>query len=59
MLKQTHSQKAVKSWDSHRQLYTQPLRQIEKLGYQVQLAARMNIISILYIQQALRSLLNA
>ena len=55
ILRQTHGQKAVKSWDSHRQLFSQPLTQIEKLGFQGQLAARMDIISILYIQQALSS----
>ena len=56
MLRQTHGQKAVQSWDSHRQLHTQPFKQIEKLGYQGQLSARMNIISTLYMQQALGSL---
>ncbi|CAG2186308.1 Receptor-type guanylate cyclase gcy-9,Adenylate cyclase,Receptor-type guanylate cyclase gcy-7,Receptor-type guanylate cyclase gcy-22,Receptor-type guanylate cyclase gcy-11,Guanylyl cyclase GC-E,Receptor-type guanylate cyclase gcy-17,Retinal guanylyl cyclase 1,Receptor-type guanylate cyclase gcy-12,Guanylate cyclase 2G,Olfactory guanylyl cyclase GC-D,Receptor-type guanylate cyclase gcy-3,Receptor-type guanylate cyclase gcy-23,Receptor-type guanylate cyclase gcy-20,Receptor-type guanylate cyclase gcy-19,Reti len=56
MLRQTHGEKAVKSWDNHRQLHTQPLRQIEKLGFQGQLSARMNIISVLYMQQALGSL---
>ena len=59
MLRQTHGQKAVKSWDSHRQLYNQPFKQIEKLGYQGQLAARMNIISMLYMQQTLGSLLTS
>ena len=58
LLRQTHGQKAVNSWDSHRQLFSQPLKQIEKLGFQGQLAARMNIISVMYIQQALGSLLN-
>ncbi|CAC5407425.1 unnamed protein product [Mytilus coruscus] len=57
MLRQTHGEKAVKSWDNHRQLYSQPLKQIEKLGFHGQLSARMNIISVLYMQQALGSLL--
>jgi hypothetical protein len=35
------------------------MTQIEKLGFQGQLAARMNIISILYTQQALSSLLTS
>ena len=57
MLRQTHGEKAVKSWDKHRQLFTQPLKQVERLGFQGQLSSRMNIISVLYIQQALGSLL--
>lgn len=56
MLKQTHGAKAVSNWDTTRQLYSQPFKQIEKLGFQGQFAARMNIISTLYIQQALGSL---
>lgn len=51
MLRQTHSEKAV--WNNQRQLYSQPLNQIEKLGFQRQLSARMNIVSVLYMQQAL------
>lgn len=39
------------------QLYTQPFRDIEKLGYQGQHAARMGIIINLYMQQALSKLL--
>ncbi|CAC5377944.1 unnamed protein product [Mytilus coruscus] len=57
MLRQTHGQNAVKSWDTHRQLFTQPLKQIEKLAFRGQLSARMNVISVLYMQQALGSLL--
>ena len=56
MLRQTHGLKAVKGWDTRRQLFSQPYKQIEKLGFQGQLGARMNIISLLYIQQALGSL---
>lgn len=59
MLRQTHGMKAVKGWDNHRQLYNQPYKQIEKLGYQGQLGARMNIISIMYMQQALGSLVQS
>jgi hypothetical protein len=35
---------------------TQPLKQIEKLAFQGQVAARMGIISVLYLQNALASL---
>lgn len=60
MLRQTHDgEKAVKSWDNHRPLYSQPLKQIEKLDFIEQLSARRNIISVLYkmyMQQALDSL---
>lgn len=59
MLRKTHGQKAVRTWSTHRQLHTQPCRQIEKLGYSAQLAARMNIISTLYIQQTLGALLKS
>jgi len=48
--------RAVKSWDSYRQLFTQPLKQIEKLSFQGQLAARMNIF-VLYMQQMMGTLL--
>ncbi|CAG2225073.1 unnamed protein product [Mytilus edulis] len=35
MMRKNHGPKAVKSWDTgHRQLYTQPLKQIEKLSFQ-------------------------
>ncbi|CAC5409343.1 unnamed protein product [Mytilus coruscus] len=57
MIRQTHGQKLIRFWDNHRQLYSQPYKQIEKLGFQGQLASRMNIISMLYMQQALGSLL--
>ena len=57
MLSRTHGEKAVKNWESHRTLYSQPLKQIEKLGYPGQVSARMHIIFVLYIQQALASLL--
>ncbi|CAG2190111.1 unnamed protein product [Mytilus edulis] len=57
MIRQTHGQKLMRSWDNHRQLYSQPYKQIEKLGFQGQLASRMNIISLSYMQQALGSLL--
>lgn len=57
MLSRTHGDKAVKNWDSHRSLFSQPHKAIEKLAYQGQMSSRMSIISILYIQQALASLL--
>lgn len=59
MLRQTHGLKAVQTWDSYRHLHTQPFKQIEKLGYQGQQSARMNIISTLYTQQALGSLVQS
>ena len=57
MMRSAHGARAVKSWDSHRQLFTQPFKQIEKLSFQGQLAARMNIISVLYMQQMMGTLL--
>lgn len=52
-----HGQKAVK-WGKFNQLCTQPLKQIERLAYQGQVASRMGIISICYLQQVLGTLLN-
>ncbi|CAG2254040.1 unnamed protein product [Mytilus edulis] len=58
MMRKNHGPKAVKSWDTgHRQLYTQPLKQIEKLSYQGQMASRMNVISGMYMQQTMGTLL--
>ena len=56
MIRTLHGPKAVKNWDKQKQLFTQPLKQIEKLAFQGQVAARMGIISILYLQNALASL---
>ena len=53
MLHNTNGPKAVRTWDSHRQFYTAPLKQIERLGFHGQLASRMSIIANLYMQQAL------
>ena len=50
-----HSQKAT--FKKAKGLFTQHLKEIEKLAFQGQTAARMGIIITLYIQQALASLL--
>lgn len=57
MLAKRHGPKICKPWGKSRQLATQPLKAIETLGYQGQLAARMNIIALAYLQQGLGSLL--
>ena len=57
MLVKRHGPKDFKPWGKHKQLCTQPLKSFENLGYQGQLASRMNIIAIAYIQQGLASLL--
>ncbi|CAC5386370.1 unnamed protein product [Mytilus coruscus] len=58
MMRKNHGPKAVKSWDTgHRQLHTQPLKQIEKLSFQGQMASRMNVISGMYMQQTMGTLL--
>ncbi|CAC5397866.1 unnamed protein product [Mytilus coruscus] len=59
MMRKNHGPKAVKSWDytGHRQLHTQPLKQIEKLSFQGQMASRMNVISGMYMQQTMGTLL--
>ena len=59
MLRKTRGAKAVKNWDKYKQLHTQPLKQIERLAYQGQMAARFGIISVMYIQQSLATLLNS
>ncbi|CAC5392829.1 unnamed protein product [Mytilus coruscus] len=57
MIKRVHTNKTVKSWDKQKQLFSQPVKQIEKLSYSGQVASRMGIISISYMQQALGTLL--
>ncbi|CAG2257679.1 unnamed protein product [Mytilus edulis] len=57
MIRTVHGTNSVKSWDKHKQLVTQPLKQIENLAYQGQVASRMGIISVLYMQQTLGTLL--
>lgn len=59
MIRTLHGPKAVKNWDKHKQLFTQRLKQIEKLAFQGQVATRMGIISVLYLQNALASLINS
>lgn len=58
MLCKQHGSKSVKSWGKSRQLATQPLKSIESVAYQGQVAARYGIISVAYMQQALGTLLN-
>lgn len=59
MLRKKHGSKANKGWGKNRNLVTQPLKSIETLAYQGQIAARMGIIAIAYMQQALGTLLNS
>lgn len=56
MLEKRH--KHFRPWGKSKQLHTQPLKYIEGMGYQGQLAARMNIIAVAYLQQGLGKLLN-
>ena len=56
MLSKTHGAKAVRNWDKQKQLFTQPLKSIERQTVQGQVAAGIGIISVLYIQQALGTL---
>lgn len=58
MLSKRHGSKGFKPWSKSRQLSTQPLKAIETLGYQGQVASRMNIIALAYLQQGLGALLN-
>ncbi|XP_060560765.1 uncharacterized protein LOC132720622 [Ruditapes philippinarum] len=58
MLQKRHGAKMTKAWGKSRQLCTQPLKSIETLNYQGQLASRLNIIAISYIQKSLGSLLS-
>ncbi|CAC5406640.1 unnamed protein product [Mytilus coruscus] len=57
MIKRVHTNKTVKSWDKQKQLFSQPVKQIEKLSYSGQVASRMGMISNSYMQQALGTLL--
>ncbi|CAC5406936.1 unnamed protein product [Mytilus coruscus] len=57
MIKRVHTNKTVKSWDKQKQLFSQPVKQIEKLSYSGQVASRMGIISISYMQKVLGTLL--
>jgi hypothetical protein len=45
MLGKTHGAKAVRNWDKQKQLFTQPLKSIERQTVQGQVAARIGIIS--------------
>ncbi|KAH3849987.1 hypothetical protein DPMN_092392 [Dreissena polymorpha] len=54
LIKRFGSKESVKS----QQLYSQPLRDLEKLAFQEQHAARMGIVNNVYMQQALGNLLN-
>lgn len=46
------------TWDKHKQLCNQPLKQIKRLAYQGQVSSRIGAISIWYLQQVLGTLLN-
>lgn len=59
MLRKKHGSKANKGWGKNRNLVTQPLKGIETLAYQGQIAAGMGIIAIANMQQALGTLLNS
>ncbi|MCG8076955.1 MAG: hypothetical protein JAY75_12015 [Candidatus Thiodiazotropha taylori] len=58
MLSKKHGNKSVKGWGKSRQLATQPLKAIESVAYQGQIATRYGLISVSFIQQALGTLLN-
>lgn len=57
MLSEKYGPRAVKSWDRNKHLFSQPLRGIESMAFQGQLAARYGIIALLYLQQSLGSLM--
>ncbi|XP_078318693.1 uncharacterized protein LOC144620787 [Crassostrea virginica] len=59
MLRKQHGTKANKGWGKSRHLVSQPFKSIETLAYQGQIAARMGIISLSYMQQALGILLSS
>lgn len=56
MLAKRHG-RDFKPWGRNKQLCSQPLRTIEQLGFQGQMASRMNIIAVSYLQQGLGALL--
>lgn len=58
MLLKKHGSKSLKAWGKSKQLASQPLKAIESVAFQGQMATRLGIISVCYIQQALGSLLN-
>lgn len=58
MLRKKHGSKTMKGWGKSRQLASQPLKSIESVAYQGQIAARYGLLSVAYIQQALGTLLN-
>ena len=58
MLSKKHGNKMVKGWGKSRQLATQPLKSIESVAYQGQIAARFGLISVAFIQHTLGTLLN-
>lgn len=58
LISKKHGARAVSNWNKSRKLFTQPLRSVENLAYSGQMAARMGIISVSYMQQALGTLLN-
>ncbi|KAH3849220.1 hypothetical protein DPMN_091616 [Dreissena polymorpha] len=58
MLQKRHDNKMTKSWGKNRQFCTQPLKSIETLSFQDQLASRLNIVATCYMQQGLGYLLS-
>ncbi|XP_062621452.1 uncharacterized protein LOC134283032 [Saccostrea cucullata] len=58
MLRKKHGNK-TKGWGKSKHLISQPYKSIETLAYQGQMAARMGIISLSYMQQALGTLLDS
>lgn len=58
MLSKKHGNKSVKGWGKSRHLATQPLKAIESVAYQGQIAAKYGLISVSFVQQALGTLLN-
>ena len=58
MLRKRHG-KSVKAWGKGKQLYSQPLKAMESLAYQGQMASRYGIVALSYLQQGLGSLMNS
>ena len=58
MLLKKRGSKSVKAWGKSKQLASQPLKAIERVAFRGQMATRLGILSVCYIQQALGSLLN-
>ena len=59
MLRKQNGSRAIKSWDKARHLHTYPLKPIDNLAYQEQVASCMSIISPAYLQQGLVTLMGS